>query len=175
MPNSILSSLFSQAALTITNMGSGKVAAVNLKTIKVNIKLSAIAMRHIREDGSTIVDTKVIRPTIITIDAYCPDIDTLGQVNSILLDRSALYLISSKGIVLNNMMAQTEQIRQSPEVLSASPIRIMFKGAALQGQAPKIVAQPADASVLDKGMAILNSAKQTVAGIATKISTAIGK
>jgi hypothetical protein len=72
------------------------------------------------------------------------------------------------------MMVDNEQIKQTPEVLSAAPVTISFKQVLVQNVPPIIVAQPADSSLIDQGMHFLNSVKQTVSGLYSSTVSAIG-
>lgn len=181
MANDIISSFFSSSTLKIKRVdgaASGNVVRVSrpfvapdLKTVRVTIQLSAAAMRHMREDGATIVDSKVIQPTSLDIEGYCQDINSLGQVNAILLDRTAVYSITSKGLTFDNMMCDTQQIYQSPDVMSAIPIRMRFRQIPSKSVSPIVVAQSADASIVSRGMNLLSSATKSVNDIYTSIAS----
>jgi hypothetical protein len=149
---SILSSIFSQALFTI----NGGANAASLKISKVHLKYTSSPMRHMKEDGSTIVDARIIRPVTISAEGFAPDLDTQTQINNIMLDRFAFYKIESKGLVFDNMMVDGQQVKQTPQVLSAAPIQISFKQVLTQNIVPVITAQSGDASMLDHGMAVVN-------------------
>lgn len=164
MAENILSSLLSVAAFSITNATTGAVVAPNLAVKKVGIRYSSKNMTHQLEDGSTIVDQRIIVPSGMVVEAYCPDIDTVDAINALLLDRSAMYTINSKGIIIQNTMADSDNFRQNAEMLSATPIRIRFKQQLIQGVAPVVCSQSADSSVLDRGIQLLSSSSQSVSG-----------
>jgi hypothetical protein len=170
MPNSIASSIFAQAALVIKNSTTpGKAIATNLKPIRVHIRFTSTPMRHMKEDGTTIVDARMIQPTNITIDAYCPDLSTADQVNSILVDRSSFYSVSSKGLFVDQLMVDGEQIKQSPDATSATPTKITFKQVLTKNTQPIVFAQSTDATMIDRGMTLLNGA----AGSATSLAISL--
>lgn len=169
MAGNLFSGFLSPAALVIRDEESGEVQAKDLKPVRVQIRLTSTAQRHMREDGSTIVDSRIIQPSSVVIEALCPDSATMKQVNNLLMDRSFFYSVSSKGVILNNMMAESELITQSPDVMSAVPIRISMKQVLSKEVKPLIVAQSADSTLVDRGMSLLSNAKSTVTDIYSKI------
>lgn len=172
MASNILSSFLAQSAFAIRSESvSGAAVAKNLKISRIQIKLSAKAMRHMLEDGTTVVDSRIIQPSSMNIESFCPDQDTLNQVNNLLNDRSNFYSVSSKGIVLNQMMIDNEQIRQSPEFMSATPIRISFKQVLTKYTEPVIVSQSTDSSLIDRGMTIISTASKSVSDLYNSIQT----
>lgn len=173
MPNNILSSLFSKSALVITNTTNATVVAKNLKVRKVSIKLTSKVMRHQQEDGSTIVDSKILMPLRLDIESFVPDIDTLTQVNQIILDRESIYTLSSKGLVMSHMMAEGTNLKQGSEMLSATPARITFKQLLVKDITPVICKQSGDSSIIDRGIAALEDAKQTVTDMVNKVGNAV--
>lgn len=169
MADNILSVFFDKAMFVIGGFGGSKATA--LKISKVSAKFVSMPMRHMKEDGTTVVDVRILKPTTVVVETMCPDLDTQKQVNDILMDRNNFYFITSKGLVIDNLMLDHEQIRQTAEVLSASPISLSFK----QVITPtiEVTAQSADSSLLNRGMMALNSATQTVTGLYSKASSAI--
>lgn len=167
MAQTILSSLLSPSSLSIVSSNSDLSLdiASSLKVARVGIRLCSYVMRHMREDGNTIVDARIIQPTKIEIDVFCQSIDDLAMVNSVMLDRNSTYTIKSRGLIFDNMMMDREEIRQSPEVISASPVRMSFKQLLVPGIAigPN-VAQAADSSLVDHG---LQDIKAIVSGAVT--------
>lgn len=172
MPSSILSSLLSKASLSIVSNVTGVDIATNLKVSRVSIKLCSRVMRHMREDGNTIVDARIIQPTRVEIDVFCTSLDDVTLVNSMLLDRSGLYTVKSKGLIFKSMMAEGEAIRQTPEVISAHPVRISMKQLLNpSGQEPQSMKQAADSSMIDKGIQTISAAVQGVQGIVSNAQT----
>lgn len=172
MPNSILSSLLSKSSLSIVSSQTGLDIASNLKVARVRFRYRSTALRHMREDGTSIVDQRVILPAVVEIDVFCTTQDDLAMVNSALLDRTGVYTITSKGLVINNMMADEEQIKQTPDVISSNPVRLSFKQLLLQnGANPPQVEQAADSSLLKLGIQQVNSAAQSVQTFATNFAS----
>ena len=170
----LLSSFLAPSALVIKDSESGSIQVRNLKVVRVHVKLASSAMKHMREDGSTIVDCRIIQPATINIEAFCPDEATVNQLNNLLNDRANFYSVSSKGVILNNMMVEANQIRQTPDVMSAAPVRIAFRQVISKNVKPLIVAQSSDSTLTDRGMALLGSTTQTVTGIYGKIKGFFG-
>jgi hypothetical protein len=164
MPTSILSSLLAKPSLSIINSQTGLDVATNLNVSKVRFKFRSRVFRHKREDGTTIVDARVLVPSICEIDVLCETLDDLALVNSLMLDRTGVYRVTSKGLVVTNMMCAGESISQTPDVISANPVRIVMEKLLTQDAAePPAVAQAADSSMLDQGIqAIQNTVSQTV-------------
>jgi hypothetical protein len=67
------------------------------------------------------------------------------------------------------MRVESENVSQSSEVLSAAPIHLTFKQMLVQNQDPVVFAQAADSSLIDRGMAILSDAGDTVSSLAGRI------
>jgi hypothetical protein len=159
MADSILSSIFSKASLSIVKTGETTNEADGLQVVAVNIHYRARAMRHMREDGTSIVDAKVIDPAIAELDVICPTLDSINKVNTALMNRANTYTLTSKGIQLNDTVAERFDVRQTPEMISASPVRITFKQLRRQGGATggKVVEQPADSSTFGRGIQALSA------------------
>src|SRR6185503_20744839 len=106
MAQTILSSLLSPSSLSIVSSNSDLSLdiASSLKVARVGIRLCSYVMRHMREDGNTIVDARIIQPTKIEIDVFCQSIDDLAMVNSVMLDRNSTYTIKLRGLIFDNMM-----------------------------------------------------------------------
>ncbi|QOV06243.1 hypothetical protein CPT_Maja_023 [Burkholderia phage Maja] len=172
MPNSILSSLFSQASFKITDNTTTfpRVVAKGLKIRRVTIRYTSDAHKHRLESGSTVVDSRNILPTQMTVEAIAPDLDTLSQITNLAADRNGVYSITTKGVILPSMRVESQNIRQTPDMLSASPVQLNFKQMLIQGQQPIVFSQGADSSLIDRGMAILTSAQETISDVASRIA-----
>lgn len=171
MASNLFSGLLSPSALVIRDQEDGTIQVKNLKTIRVHIRLTSAAMRHMREDGSTIVDSRIIQPSSAIVEALCPDAATFKQVNNLLMDRANFYSISSKGVLLNNMMAEAEQVSQTPEVMSAIPVRLSFKQVLSKEVLPLVVESSSDSTLVDRGMSLLSTATKSVNDIYSKIKS----
>jgi len=176
MADSILSSFSSRASLNITNSADDKDLADGLKVLGVSFRFRARAMRHIREDGTSIVDAKVIEPARVEIDAICPTLDVIEQVNNCLMDRAATYTVTSKGIRLQDVVASEFQIKQSPEMISASPIKLSFNQLQRQGgvNANKVVEQAPDSSAFNRGIQSVRKVTTSIQDSFAKMLGAVG-
>lgn len=166
MALNVLSTLLSPASLKVVNTVTGLNAFPNLKVLKAALRFPSTNMHHMREDGASIVDCRVIQPSMIVIDAICPDDDTVLAVNNVMADRSALYNVTSKGIVIQNMMIDNEDFKQSPEVISAAPVRLRFTQLLVEGVEPVVCAQQGDSSMLDRGIQLISQSPTTVLQLA---------
>lgn len=173
MANSIVSTLLGTNPFVIYNQSTKATTNLEVKVVNVSIKLSAEPQRQTMEDGSTKTDSKTVRPIRMTADVICPDINALTQVNSILSDRSSLYQITSRGLIFQNMMVDSEFIRQAPDMLSATPVRMSFKQILIENVSPIIFANQSDSSIIERGISALNKATETVTDLFGKVSTAI--
>lgn len=173
MANSILSTFLAKASMSILNQTTGQTELKDIKVSKVVIKLSAEPMRHMLEDGTTIVDVRIIKPIHVTADVICPDDDSLSSVNQILDDRQSRYQITSRGVIIANVVSDTDAIVQSADMLSATPIRMSFKQLLLENISPVVFASSASASVVDRGIAIINDATTSVTDLYNKAAKAV--
>lgn len=171
MANNIITSFFSSSSLKINRKSTGEDVAGTLKVLRVSVKLSASALRHMKEDGSTVVDSRVIEPAMVAIEVFCQNLDSYRIVDKILMDRTSLYKVTSKGLIFDNMMCETERVSQSADAMSAMPVSIVFKQALSKSTNPVVFSQSADASVVARGMNLLESAKKTVGEVYESIAS----
>lgn len=158
MANSILSSLLSKPSLTLISNKDKSDASKHLKISRVGIRLRSRIMRHMREDGTSIVDSRVVDPTEVRIFAFCAKLDDITVLNAALTDRSTSYNMTSRAVVIRNLMVDRFTIKQSPDVLSASPVSIHMKQILVQGDGTgNRVAQGGDSSVIDLGIQTIQS------------------
>ena|SRR5271165_7003574 len=165
MAASILSSPTSKVSFSILNEMKYTYALPNLKILAVKIRYSSNNMRHRMENGSYLVDSRIIIPMTIDVTALCPDINTQNQLTIIFTDRSNLYTITTKSIVFEHMMVNQEGLDQTAEIMSATPIKLRFKQILGQGTNPVLSAQSADSSSVDQGYVYLSQAAQSVTGL----------
>jgi len=174
MPNSILASLLSKASLSIKSNATGLDIATNLKVSRVLFKYCSRVMRHKREDGTSIVDARIILPSTVEIDVTCETLDDVALVNAVMLDRTTVYTIKSKGLIIENMMSEVDAIRQSADIISATPIRMSFTSLLVQGNAKvPAVSQSSDSSLIDKGLQDITQAIQGVQGLISNVQTTV--
>lgn len=149
--------------------GSNGDLASQLKISRVSIKLTSTALRHTKEDGSSVVDSRIINPTSVSLDGICPDQSTLTATLTAASGNNLLYTITSRGVIVKNLMIEDHQLKQSADMTSGAPVRISFKELMTRSSAVKVMAQAADASLIDKGMSLLSNPAQTVSDLAAKI------
>lgn len=177
MPNTILSSALSSPSLSISSFSNPTNIAANLGVSKVTIKLRSKIFRHKTETGNTVVDARIVEPMQCEIDVFAPTLDVLTAINAVMLDRTTAYTIKTRGLVLTKMLMQHNEIKQSGDMLSASPVKLQFKELLTQGQlalGAASVAQPADSSLIDQGLQSISGAVATVQGLAQTVASNIG-
>lgn len=167
---SLLSDIFSSPMMKITNQTKGFDVLVPIRVLKTSIKFASRTARHMMEDGSSKVDQRVLLPIAIEIELISPSDDVLLQINEVLLDRTSLFTIQTRGLIVENMRADYEGLDQSPRNISSTPLKYSFVQMLYQGQVGSVSAQAADSSVVDRGMTIISKAKETVSNISEKIS-----
>lgn len=173
MAASILSSILSPAKFTIYNQTSAVVVGSTLEVMKVMIKFSSEIQRHPLEDGSTKVDSRIIQPSKMIVDVICKDDDALSAVVTLLSDRTSLYQVTSRGLILQNLMVSSDYFHQAPEMISATPTRISFDQILIQNVNPIVFANSTNASVIDRGLAAVTSAGSTVSDLYTSVTNTI--
>jgi len=99
--------------------------------------------------------------------------DTINQVNAIMLDRESQYSVSSRGITIDGLLPLSENARQTPEVLTATPVRISFKSVPTDSKPSAILGQSADSTIVNRGMVLVNNAKQNVAELSAKVKAGV--
>jgi hypothetical protein len=149
----------------------GGISAKGLKVSKVNIKLTSTALRHMKEDGTTIVDARILKPTTITVETFCPDLNTQEQVDKILKDRGNYYLIQSKGLSFSMMLLDHERISQTANMLSAAPVSLSFKQVIMP--VIDVASHPADSDLINRGMTAINKVTTSVTDLYSKVSSTI--
>ena len=100
MADSILSCLLSVSALKIHNDSdtTGDNAALELKVSKVSIGFRSRPMRHMKEDGTSIVDVRIIDPTQLNIEVFAPSLASINILNIVLANKVARSLFPAKGL-----------------------------------------------------------------------------
>lgn len=170
MALTLLSAIFSSPSLKITNVTTGQVVLIPIRTIRVGLIFPARVAHHQMEDGNTRVDQRILMPIGINIDLIAPDADVLQQVTTVALNRSDVYRIQSRGVIVDNMRVNQQALDQGPENISSNPMRLSFTQMMFQGQGAIVFTQAADASILDRGMTFLSNAANSVSSMAGKIS-----
>jgi hypothetical protein len=173
MANSLLSSLLSASSLIIYNQTTAVKTATTLLVSKVVFRFTSEIQRHTMEDGTTKVDARTVKPAAIVLDVICKDNDTLSAVVTLLADRDSLYQLSSRGLVLANLMMDSENFSQNAEMLSATMTRITFHQILIQNINPVVFKDESSSSLIDKGISALTTAETNVTSLYTTVSNSI--
>lgn len=169
MADSILSSLLSQPKSSFSFM-SGTPLLRGVKIKRIIGHFASTLPRHMLEDGSTVSDIRILQPLTLAVEVICPTIDDAEDVINFMNDRASLYRVTSKGLVFENLMAQSISVKQSAAMLTAAPFRIYLKQYLLENASPVTVAQAPDSNLIDRGVQLLNSTTQTVTGLFTSVT-----
>lgn len=153
MANS-LAAAFGRKAFRVTNLTNNSPVLGNVNVAGVAITFSSRLMTNRDEEGRTVVDARVIMPTTIAVKAIVDSIDTLNEINHILLDTESVYSIMSRGIYVRNFVLAEDNIAQVPEMLSANAVEIKFTQLLL-GDNKNVCEQDGDSETVFKG--IINS------------------
>ncbi|ATW57896.1 hypothetical protein CNR33_00050 [Pseudomonas phage tabernarius] len=148
-----------------------------LKDLKVEssrITLKATLFSHKLENGQSFVDSKVMVPIVIEMTVICPTVDVVDELNSIILNRSARYQVTSRGLIFPNMLPKGETIDMSGEMLSATPIKLTWCQLLVQGEAPVLFANQAESRIVQKGTQLLDKAESTATELAGQAKQWLG-
>lgn len=164
----------SKAAFSLVNNNSGEDAATGLKVTRVSIRHSSRAMRHTREDGTTVVDIRVIDPVSVTAEVIAPSSDQLSALNNALMDKDNTFTMTSKSLMVGDLVFQDINVRQSPDMISATPAKLLFKqllrqGGAASAETHQVVEQSADSSMFNRGIQSLKQAEEQFTTAVSKI------
>lgn len=170
MANTILSTILAKASMSILDQTNAQTVLSNVKVKKVVIQLTSEPMRHMLEDGSTIVDVRIFKPIHVTAEILAPDAGTIDAVNQIVTNRESRYQVTSRGVIVANLVVDSDAITQSAEAISATPIRLSFKQLLIEGVSPIVFAGAPNSSVIDRGIAIVNQAATNVSDLFTKVA-----
>jgi hypothetical protein len=172
MPDTILSSLLSAPALTVVSDTTGLNVAQALSVSKFTLKLRSRIFRHKREDGNTIVDARQVEPMKVELETFAPSLDAISTVNGAMMDRDGTYTVTSRGLVMRRMMVEAVDVKQSGDMISASPVKVGLKELLTQNQSnvgQQNVAQPGDSSLIDQGLQTISNAVTTVQNLASTV------
>lgn len=173
MAQTILSSKQSAVLFQLIDEAARETVAKGLAIARVGLRYSSTAMRHSKENGSTVVDSRTIQPVRVDIDVIADTLDKLQALNNVLVDQTTVYTIITKGIVLRRMMLSADTIKQTSEMISASPVKLAFEEVLVQGVATNTCEQAADSSLRDKGLQVVRQVQATAEGFARSVQTFI--
>lgn len=173
---SILASVFGKSSTSFQQTISGVTVPVllDLKVESARITLKANLFSHKLENGSSFIDSKVMSPIVIEMSVICPTVDSVDELNSILMNRTARYQVTSRGLIFNEMLPKGEMIDMSGEMLSATPIKLTWVQLLVQGESPVLFANQAESRVVQKGTQLLEKAKSTASDLSDQIKKTLG-
>jgi len=166
MANTILSSILGSTNFKLIDFRNGPVTLTGLSVIENSIVFDGKLFKNQKEDGSYVVDGKINMPITLDVSVIVQTVDGAEIINRILKDRSTIYTIVARGITINNLMCENQQLSLGPNMLSAAPFRLSFKEVMLQAVDNPATKQDADSSIVDKGISYLKEAKQNVTQLA---------
>lgn len=170
MPLSILSSVSSKPSLSIVNASTQFDIASGLAVSKVSVRFHSKLFRHIREDGQSVVDARVLMPIEVDAEVIAKTIDQLTNLNNALRDRWTTYRIYTKGINVPLVMMDGEELKQEPGVLSGAPLKVSFKSILYSGGSNAFVCeQGGDSSLMKRGLTYLSAATIDISTLASRI------
>lgn len=162
-----IDAFLNRGAAKFSNLATGEELLRLIVIERVMIRLQAEPMRHPLEDGTTEIDTKVIRPTTIFVEAICPNPEALSELSELEKDRSTLLEIRTRGLIFKNVKVAAVTYDQSKAMLSATPARIEFRQLLVENYSPVVFEIASDSSVIDRGIAAVRdvvSNTRTAAG-----------
>lgn len=169
MPSAILSSPSAKPSLSIKSSATGQDVAAGLAVGKVSLRYASKIFRHMRENGSSVVDARVTLPVQAEIEVFAESFDQLANLNATMIDRSTTYVITSKGLILPLMMMNENTIKQSPEMLTGAPEKLSFTSILFKGNLSTLCEQAGDSSLLKRGLTSLQGALIDVTTLVSRI------
>lgn len=158
---------------SINSLNLGPLSTNGMAIIAVKGKYDSKLFRNQREDGSYIVDGRVKVPTTINVDMIVQTKSAADIINRMILDRSTLYTLKTRGLIFNNFALQNQQLIQNAENISAQPVTLTFKQIMLQEEEIIQTVQDADSTTIERGIAYLKETKDTVTDLFNKAKDAI--
>ncbi len=173
MPNTLAQYITNETSFQLTNFVSGSISLDGIHIQQVSIRLSSNIFDNKREDGTSIVDARVLMPTTIEVQVICSTLDAVEKINSILLDINSIYTITTRGLTFQNLQLKSTNIIQSPDILSAAPIKLSFQQRILQNNNNPTCAQTGDSTLIDNGITLLKSAATSVQTFTSNLITTV--
>lgn len=166
----LLTAIVGTGAFQVFNQTTSVMALDSIKVKSVQMRFSSEPQKHQMEDGKTLIDSKVVRPAHLELEIFCKDASSLEQVNAVLSDRTSRFQITCRGVIVSDMMVSSEVMLMDKACINAHPVRLAFSQILIQNVSPIVFANVANASLIDRGVALANSAKGTVTDLYTKVS-----
>jgi len=169
MANTLAQYVGLNSDFTLTNFVSGSVSLNGISVQKVSIRLNSSIFDNKKEDGSSIVDSRILLPITIEVQIFCSTLSAVEKINDILMDINSIYKITTKGITFDNLMLKNNDILQSDAMMSASPIKLSFMQRILQNNNNPTCKQSGDSTIIDYGISTVKSAATSVQTFATNL------
>lgn len=167
---SILASILGISQTRFLNQTYGVPELTNVKVKSARITLRSEPMRNKLENGSTYIDSRVILPVSIEMEAIAPDINTAEQLHNSLQERSSLFEVTSRGLIVPNMMMKAQIMKQGPEMLSAIPVKLILDQLMIQGEYPVVFKNEADSRLVNIGNRLVEAVTDTAQNLFDKVS-----
>jgi hypothetical protein len=184
--SSIASSLMDQASFVATNDLSSQVIWAALRITDVEITSEAaqtdqpLSSVQYNDDGTytnlTAVDVstiKIIRPAAVRVTALCSDLSAIENVINGFDDMNMSLSISSKSIIIPELVVCTVGIEQSGDMLSAARVTIELEQAASPTLADYMPQQSGDAASYGITVQTLKTSSFSLSSLASKVAQKI--
>lgn len=160
MASTILSTLFGKPIFSVQNEKTGRAIWTDLGIVDVEFMLSSentdqpLSNQQVSNDSvyqsilsTDIQSVKIMSPTRIRVTALCSNLSTVKSIISYFDDSSNTMTVNSKSIITQSLAISEVDIEQSPEIISAVKIIIVFERAPTAQATKYSPAQAADQSV----------------------------
>jgi hypothetical protein len=184
--SSIVSTISDQVAFTATNELDSKVIWKDLDIKSVEISGEAAQTDHPLSnvqynDDSTytnlsaedIQTIKIIRPSIVRVIGICADISTIESVTNVFADTQVSIVISTKSIIIPDLVLSTINIEQSGNMLSAAEITMELEQAEPPTATTYSPSQAGDVSEYGIRIQSLKTAPVSLSTLASKVAQKI--
>ncbi len=147
---------------SINSLNLGPQSTNGMAILAVKGKYDSKLFRNQREDGSYIVDGRIRLPVTVNVDMIVQTKSAADIINRMILDRSTLYTVKTRGLIFNNLSLQNQQIIQNADNISSQPVTLTFKEIISQEEEIIQTIQDADSTTIERGIAYLKETKDTV-------------
>lgn len=167
MANNILTALAGNVSFKLYS--SDGISVLNsVYALEVTAQLSAKLLKNMAEDGTAIIDSKILMPIQVSVSVMANSTEAVEQVNSIFQNINGQYKLYSRGLYFEKLTLARESLTQSAAVMSATPIELVFNGILLENENYPVTAQSGDSDTIIGG--IISTATETAANATTLIS-----
>jgi hypothetical protein len=154
--SSLLSALTGRSSYKIYNALSPVLSEVpGLKIKSASAANQADMPQHPTEDGVFLADHKIILPRVIQVEGFCINHDTYNKMQQLFNDRTNLFGIQIKEVIVENCsFGEFVPVRDS-KVLNAIPVSFtlheILQSSAKSGMSKNKVKSPNDADTVKRG------------------------